>query len=288
MADSLDGLVLAQMREHHLPGLSLAVISDGKISKAQGYGFTDRTVKSPVTTATLFQAASVSKCAAALGALRLVDQGKLSLDEDLNNKLLSWKFPPNDFVKNQAVTLRRLLSHNAGVTVHGFRGYLPGQPIPTLTQILNGTPPANNPAIRVDAVPGPNPRYSGGGYTVLQQLLIDVTGRPFPELMQSLVLQPLGMTSSSFDQPLSPDLEQFAAIGHSSDGRRRAVERAIRSCPSRYRHSEITRRGSRFHSFPLHHSRDANSPNFDERLGTLYQRRRRIAKILSLRPQRRV
>jgi CubicO group peptidase (beta-lactamase class C family) len=114
--------------------------------------------------------------------------------------------------------LRRLLSHNAGVTVHGFPGYAVGQPIPTLADILNGIPPAKNPAIRIDTIPGTKPRYSGGGYVLLQQLLIDVSGKPFAELMQSLVLQPLGMTSSTFEQPLPHHLEQTAATGHLQNG----------------------------------------------------------------------
>ena len=219
MTNYLDDFVVAQMQEHHIPGLSLAVIGDGKIAKAQGYGFTDQMEKSPVTTATLFQAASISKCLAALAALRLVDQGRLALDEDLDTKLQSWKIPPNEFNKNELITLRRLLSHNAGFTVHGFRGYVPGQSIPTLAQILNGIPPASNPAIRLDVIPGTHPRYSGGGYTVLQQLLIDTTGLPFPELMQSLVLQPLGMASSTFEQPLPRDFERAAATGHAQNGK---------------------------------------------------------------------
>jgi CubicO group peptidase (beta-lactamase class C family) len=218
MADFLDGLVAAQMRKHHIPGLSLVVIDDGRIAKVKGYGFTDQTGKSLITDATLFQAASVSKCLAALAALRLVDRGLLSLDEDLNTNLKSWKIPANEFTKNNPVTLRRLLSHNASFTVHGFRGYTVGQPTPMLAQILDGAPPANNAGIRIDAIPGANPRYSGGGYTVLQQLLIDVTGQSFSELMQSLVLQPLRMTSSTFDQPLPHHFKPAAATGHAQNG----------------------------------------------------------------------
>ena len=219
MTNYLDGAVVAQMQEHRIPGLSFAVISDGEIAKAQSYGFTDQTGKSPITTFTLFQAASVSKCLTSLAALRLVDQGRLSLDEDVNTKLQSWKIPPSELIKNELVTLRRLLSHNAGVTIHGFAGYAIGQPIPTLIQILNGTQPANNPVIRIEAIPGTNPRYSGGGFTVVQQLLTDVTSQSFPELMESLVLQPLGMTSSTFDQTLPPHFDRIAATGHYQNGK---------------------------------------------------------------------
>jgi CubicO group peptidase (beta-lactamase class C family) len=219
MSDYLDGFVVAQMQEHQIPGVSLAIVSDGKIIKEQGYGFTDRTGTGPIITSTLFQAASVSKCLAALAALRLVGQGELSLDGDVNSKLQSWKIPSNEFSKKEPVTLRRLLSHSAGVTVHGFPGYTVGLPIPSLTEILNGMAPAKNPAICIDAVPGSGFHYSGGGYTILQQLLVDVVGRPFPELMQSLVLQPLGMASSTFDQPLLHPLNQCAATGHTQNGK---------------------------------------------------------------------
>jgi CubicO group peptidase (beta-lactamase class C family) len=218
MSGFLDSLVAAQMREHRIPGLSLTVIHDGKTVAAQSYGFSDQTEKSRITASTLFQAASVSKCPAAVAALRLVDQGRLSIDEDLDPKLQSWKIPPGEFTKNHPVTLRRLLGHDAGFNIHGFPGYAPGRPIPTLAQILDGLPPANSPAIRIDTIPGLNPRYSGGGYIVLQQLLIDLTGQTFPELMQTLVLQPLGMSSSSFDQPLPHHLEGTAATGHAQNG----------------------------------------------------------------------
>jgi CubicO group peptidase (beta-lactamase class C family) len=215
---NLDDFLVAQLREHRIAGLSLAVISGGDVAKVRCYGFVDQSEKISIASSTLFQAASISKCLTAVAALRLVDQGLLVLDEDINPKLQSWKIPRNDFVNSSPVTLRRLLCHNAGFTVHGFRGYAVGEPVPMLTQILDGVPPANNAAICVDSVPGANPRYSGGGYTVLQQVLIDIVGRPFPELMQSLVLQPLGMTASTFDQPLPEALRLGAATGHTQNG----------------------------------------------------------------------
>ena len=218
MTNHLADVVAGQMREHRIPGLSLATLVDGTIAQAQGYGFTDRTEKSPILATTLFQAASISKCLTALAALRLVDQGRLALDREVNADLRAWKIPLNELTRKEPVTLRRLLSHNAGMTVHGFPGYVAGQPIPTLHQILNGTPPANTPAIRVTGIPGGPTRYSGGGYTVLQELLIGVTRRPFPELMDALVLQPLAMTASTFEQPLSQPRAARAATGHAQAG----------------------------------------------------------------------
>ena len=191
--DAIDDVVRAEMQKRQIPGLSLAIIQDGKIVKAKGYGVTEKGGEAPVTASTLFQAGSISKSVAALGALRLVEQGKLALDEDVNAKLITWKVPENEFTREKKVTLRGLLSHTAGLTVHGFPGYATDEPVPTLVQVLDGEKPANTPPIRVDILPGSKWRYSGGGYTVMQQMMIDVTGKPFPQFMQEAVLGPLGM-----------------------------------------------------------------------------------------------
>ena len=143
----------------------------------------------------------------------LVEHGKLSLDEDVNKKLKSWKVPENEFTKDQKVTLRRLMSHSAGLTVHGFPGYAVGTPVPTLVQIFNGKKPANTDPIRVYFVPGTKMRYSGGGVTIEQQLMIDVTGKPFPQFMHDTVLSKIGMTESSYEQPLPPARAAHTATG---------------------------------------------------------------------------
>ncbi len=129
-ADKLDEFIREQMRKRQLPGLSLVIIQDGKIVRATGYGVTEKGGKIPVTPSTLFQAGSISKPVAAMGALRLVDRGRLSLDEDVNTKLTTWKVPVNEHTKEKKVTLRGLLSHTAGLTVHGFPGYEVGGPVP--------------------------------------------------------------------------------------------------------------------------------------------------------------
>jgi len=200
--DDIDAFVTAQMAQRHVPGLSLAVIQDGRIVYARAYGVTDPGGGTPVTTSTLFQAGSISKSVAALGALHLVEAGKLPLDRDVNLTLASWKVPTNAFTAQQPVTVRELLSHTAGLTVHGFPGYAVGEARPTVVQVLDGAPPTNTPAIRVDTTPGAIWRYSGGGYTVLQQMIVDVTGESFPEYMRRTVLDPIGMSSSSYEQPL--------------------------------------------------------------------------------------
>jgi CubicO group peptidase (beta-lactamase class C family) len=207
-----------RMAHYKVPGLSVAVINDGKIEWARGYGVVEKEGDKSVTIDTLFLAGSISKPVAALAALRLVEQRKLNLDEDVNLKLKTWKVPENEFTKEKKVTLRGLLSHSAGLTVHGFPGYAVDAPLPTLVQILNGEKPANTPAIRVDIEPGSRWRYSGGGYTVMQQLCMDVTGKSFPELTRELVLTPAGMRQSTYENPLPKSLEASAATAHRWNG----------------------------------------------------------------------
>ena len=213
-ADDLDTFVTAQMARRHVPGLSLAIIQDGRIVEARAYGVTDAGGGAAVTPSTLFQAGSISKSVAALGALHLVEQGKLTLDGDVNTMLTSWKVPASGFTSATPITLRRLLSHTAGLTVHGFPGYAVDAPRPTLVQVLDGAPPANTEAIRSDTAPGARWNYSGGGYTVMQQMMLDVTGQPFPEYMRQAVLAPIGMSRSSYEQPLPPDMAAATASGH--------------------------------------------------------------------------
>ncbi|MGH7539274.1 MAG: serine hydrolase domain-containing protein, partial [Gemmatimonadales bacterium] len=215
--DSLDAYVRGQMARRRIPGGSLAIIQNGRIVVARAYGVVDVTTRAPVTPATLFQAGSISKPVSALGALHLVEVGRLSLDGDVNAKLTSWRVPDNSFTTTEKVTLRRILSHSAGVTVHGFPGYDPANPVPSLAQVLDGAAPANTAPIRVDAIPGAIGRYSGGGFTIMQQMMIDVTGKPFPRFMHETVLEPIGMTSSSFEQPPPPARAALSASGYYAD-----------------------------------------------------------------------
>src|SRR5579859_2717439 len=213
-------LTLKQLMEtYRIPGLSVAVVDNYQIVWAKGFGVTEYGGTTPVTTRTLFQAGSISKPVAAVGAMWLVEHGKLSLDEDVNKKLKTWKVPENEFTKDQKVTLRRLMSHSAGLTVHGFPGYAVGTPVPTLVQIFNGEKPANTDPIRVDFVPGTKMRYSGGGVTIEQQLIIDVTGKPFPQFMHDTVLSKIGMTESSYEQPLPPARAAHTATGARANGK---------------------------------------------------------------------
>ena len=217
--DDLDAFVTAQLARRHVAGLSLAIVQDGKIVEARAYGVTDRGGNRPVGTSTLFQAGSISKSVSALGALHLVEHGKLDLDSDVNATLKSWKVPSSEFTMSKHVTLRGLLSHSAGLTVHGFPGYAADSTLPTLVQVLDGGRPANTAAIRNEAIPGAVWNYSGGGYTIMQQMIIDVTGQRFPDFMRQTVLAPIGMTQSSYEQPLPASLAAATAAGHYQDGK---------------------------------------------------------------------
>lgn len=210
---------LTERMEHYkVPGVSVAVIENYRIVWAKAYGVADAQTKAPVTEQTLFQAASISKTLNATAIMRKVQEGKLSLDEDVNAYLRSWKLPGNEFTAAKKVTIANLLSHTGGTTVSSFPGYKMGTPIPTAGQILKGEPPANTAAIVVDTAPGVAFRYSGGGTTILQLLLTELENKPYPQIMKETVLDPLGMTGSNYGQPLPPELRPFAASGHGPDG----------------------------------------------------------------------
>jgi CubicO group peptidase (beta-lactamase class C family) len=200
-----------------VPGVSIAVIHDFEIEWAKGYGVLELGGSEPVTPETLFQAASVSKPVTAVGALHYVERELLDLDENVNDRLVSWRVPENEFTAQADVTLRRLLSHTAGVNQGLNRGYAPGEEVPTMLQALEGEPPANSLPVRVDRVPGTEQYYSNGGYLLVAQLLQDVLDRPFSKIMQEAVFGPLGMTSSTFEQRLPGELEARAATPHGWD-----------------------------------------------------------------------
>jgi CubicO group peptidase (beta-lactamase class C family) len=209
--------VMAQM---HVPGVSIAVISQHRIHWAKAYGVADVVSGAKVDGDTLFQAASISKPVAAMAVLRAVQDGRFSLDADINSLLTSWKLPGDGFTTDQPVTPRSLLSHTSGTgDGFGFPGYHPSAPRPTLVQILDGGKPSNVGKVRLERRPLTGYKYSGGGVIVMQLALTDVVGRPFPEIVQDWVLRPIGMTRSGYDQPLSPERDRNAARAHDREGR---------------------------------------------------------------------
>jgi len=208
--------VPGRMAHYHVPGLSLACIHNGNVEWTLAFGVA-RVGGEPVTPETLFQASSIGMPVTAVAVLRLVEQGKLNLDADVRQYLRSWKLPTNRFTEQKKVTLRELLSHTAGATVHGFEDYAAGEKVPTLVQVLNGESPANSAPATIDFVPGSQFRYAGGNYAIIQQILTDVTGEPFPELMQELILQPLHMVHSTFQQPIPEKLRPLVGIPYDKD-----------------------------------------------------------------------
>lgn len=201
--------LLERMSHYRVPGVSVAFVDKGRVAWTRAYGYADSVSSRPVTADTVFQAASLSKPVAASAALRL-----LPLDEDVNRHLKSWQVPENEHTRDSKVTVRRILSHSAGLSVSGFDGYAAHETVPSLLELLDGMTPANSAPVRVLAPPGSRWRYSGGGYSVLQLLLQDFTGMPFAELIARHVLAPLDMRRSGFGER-----RDDAAVGHRDDGR---------------------------------------------------------------------
>jgi CubicO group peptidase (beta-lactamase class C family) len=209
------------MARHHVPGLSIAVIDDYEIAWTRAHGLADAGRRREATPETVFQASSISKAVTAAVALKLVEQGVLDLDGNVNDTLTSWKVPENAFTAQSEVTLRRLLAHAACVNrPEGGFGH-DGPPYPTTSNVLNGERPADNAPARVECVPGTEIRYSNFGYVIVQQLVEDASGRPFADVAQEYVFDPLGMASSTFAQPLAKSLEARAAVPHDENGRPR-------------------------------------------------------------------
>ncbi len=206
-----------RMKVSGAKGLSIAVIRNYKIEWTKGYGFADEAENRKVNTSTRFQAASISKSLNSLGILKLVDQGKLDPEADINNYLKGWKFPYDSLSKNKKITAYNLLSHTAGLTIHGFPGYERSDTLPSIQQILDGKRPSNTKAVRSAFEPGKRFQYSGGGTTLTQLLLTSITGKKYDEYMQEQVLKPLGMTNSSYRQP--PTDTANLATGYYKNGK---------------------------------------------------------------------
>ena len=207
-----------RMDHYGVPGVSIAVIHEGKIAWTKTYGYLDKESDRPVTTSTPFQAASISKPVTAYGALVLAEKGKIDLTADINSQLTHYQLGENEFTADKKVNVKNLLNHSAGVNIHGFLGYSPGLPVPELLQVLNGQAPANSDSVLVNKIPEESYRYSGGGYNIVEQLMIQVEGKTFPEIMDEHVLQPLGMTNSTYAQPLPESKLKDAPTGYLPDG----------------------------------------------------------------------
>ncbi len=205
-----------RLKELGIPGVSIAVINEGKIEWAKGYGFADLSENRRVTSETMFLAGSISKPVAATRAHQLAEEETISLDANVNDYLSSWKLPDNEFTTDEKVTTRRILNHTAGLTVWGFPGYDKGDTIPSPIEVLDGK--GNTDSVRVYKEPGESWMYSGGGYTIMQVMISDLAGKSFPDLMQEEVLNPLGMMASTFENPLPAQYHSIAATGYRANG----------------------------------------------------------------------
>ena len=217
-----DGFTLHQlMQRFRVPAISIAVIKDFEIHWAKTYGIADAETGQAADTGTVFQAASISKPVFAMSVVKLAQDGRLSLDADVNSYLKSWRVPPGELTREQPVTLRSLLSHTSGADDgFGFPGYEPSASRPTLVQILGGEQPSNVGPVRFARAPYAGMKYSGGGITLAQLAVMDVVGRSYAEIGRDLVLAPLGMSNSTFEQPMSEPFARRAARAHNGAGRR--------------------------------------------------------------------
>ena len=218
----LDPATVQQLlTQFHVPGVSIAVIKDFKIDWAKGYGVADVETGTPVTTETMFQAASISKTIAAMASMKAIQDRRFKLDQDINTILKSWKLPGGEFTKDRPVTPRSLMSHTSGTGGgFGFPGYPLGAPLPTVEQILDGTAPSNRQRVRLERPPLTGYKYSGGAVMIDQLALTDAVGKPFEQIAREWIFNPLQMTQSTYEQPLPASREKQAARAHDRSGAR--------------------------------------------------------------------
>jgi CubicO group peptidase (beta-lactamase class C family) len=205
--------LIDRMTFYNINAVSVAVIKDYKVEWEKAYGYADVSEKKLATTQTLFQAASISKSINSLGILKLVEEGKLGLDDDINNYLKDWKFPYDSISKDKKISIAKLLSHQAGLSTSGFAGYEKGKDLPTTIEILDGLKPANSNPVRSIFEPNLKFQYSGGGTTITQLILENITGEKYEDYMKN-ILTSLKMNNSSYNQPPSKEIEKMLATGY--------------------------------------------------------------------------
>tara|TARA_R110002033_G_scaffold171074_2_gene215746 strand:- start:994 stop:2430 length:1437 start_codon:yes stop_codon:yes gene_type:complete len=209
--------ILDRMEFYKVPGVSIAVVENGKIKWAKGYGYANTETGTKVDVNTLFQAGSISKPLAALSALKLFENDSLDLNKDVNYYLKKWQIPENKFTEIEKVTIEKLLTHTAGMTVHGFPGYQQTDKFPEIIDVLNGN--GNTGKIVVDTIPGSIWRYSGGGYTVMEKVVEDVSELPLDEYMYKNILLPIGMKNSTYQQPITKEWQNNISAAYDGNGK---------------------------------------------------------------------
>ncbi len=210
--EALNESVPTLLEAQQVPGAALALIRNNEVVWSQGFGVTDMDGGVPVTADTPFSVESIGKALTAWEIMRLVEAGKLDLDAPANGYLTRWQITGIGRNNPDDATIRRILSHTAGLSVDGYPGFTVDDSLPTLEEFLDGAGAADQ--VRMLTPAGRRFSYSGGGYTALQLLIEEISGEPFADVMQHDVLDPLGMTHSSF--VWSPELE--AATAYRSNG----------------------------------------------------------------------
>lgn len=206
-----------RMNYYKIKGISIAVIKDYKIDWARGYGWADLAENRPVTTSTLFQAASISKSLNGFGILKLAQDKKIDIYTDINNYLRSWQFPYDSLSNGKIITIANLLSHTGGINISGFDGYTKVDSLPTIIQILNGGKPSNSDAVKSIFEPNLKYKYSGGGITISQLIIEEVSGKNYAEFMERNILKPIGMQNSFYTNTSSKNKLRLLATGYNGD-----------------------------------------------------------------------
>lgn len=206
--------IIERMNYYGVPSVSIAVIDNGKVAWTKAYGLADVSTQRKVDANTLYQAASLSKTVNAALILKLVQQGKLDLDKDVRGYLKTWTFLDNELSQGKPITLRALLSHTAGMNLHGFKGYDQKASLPDINAILDGKSPANTEAVKAVQVPGTKQEYSGGGILVSQKVVEDQISQDYNALVKRIVFNALKMTRSVFTPSPTGLLVKNLAYAH--------------------------------------------------------------------------
>lgn len=209
-----------RMKFYNVQGVSFTLINDGKISFSEELGILETKTENYVNSNSIFNACSISKFVTTILVLKLTENGMLDLDEDVNEKLMSWKVPENNFTKNSKVTLRTLLSHQSGFIdpIGSFGVVDPKYAIPTMLEIVEGKTPYCLESCEVKYEPGSDFQYSDLGFCVIQLLLEDISGKPFVQLMNELVFEPLLMKNSTLESSIPEYRRTHLACGHNKKG----------------------------------------------------------------------
>lgn len=210
--------VLDRLSFYKVPGLSFALIDNGKVAWSNGYGNLSSSSDKPVTRNTVFQAASLAKPVTAFALMRMHDKGKIDINRPINAYLRSYQLAGTQPGAEKLITFENLLNHSSGLSAGGYMGYVQGELIPTDLQTLLGQVPANTKPVALELIAGKQVMYSGAGYTLAEVALQDKFGKPFEQLMATWVLQPLDMQHSSFDMAYPQQTKVEVALGHDSTG----------------------------------------------------------------------